>query len=373
MAKTSTILDLDDSQLQFTETSSTSTTHTFNENVPSSAIDNDDREELIDNENGTGTSSKNFNFSANFFSIDFYRRYFDVDTDDVKSRVVGAIVPRPNVKFLEDVIKRKPDLYGPFWIAVTLVISVAVSGNLASYFQVAVSEGGDSGSFRWHYDFHKVTLAATAVFGYAWLVPSGLFAYLMWTSSAGGLTFLELICLYGYSLVIYIPISLLWLIQINALQWILVLAGAGLSGAVLVLSLYPHFKEHAAKSCVVLICVIVALHFLLACGFMLYFFHAPGAGNTAMIPTVEPNKDNIPEILPNDKDAAKKEDEAKAAALKSEPEKEKRSTTNKALENGEGSGNEEVEKSPLNETEMTSKRKEEKTQEQSGVQENAKL
>ena len=92
-----------------------------------------------------------------------------------------------------------------------------------------------------------------------------------------------------------------------------------------------------------------------------------------MIPTVEPNKDNIPEILPNDKDAAKKEDEAKAAALKSEPEKEKRSTTNKALENGEGSGNEEVEKSPLNETEMTSKRKEEKTQEQSGVQENAKL
>lgn len=99
-----------------------------------------------------------------------------------------------------------------------------------------------------------------------------------------------------------------------------------------------------------------------------------------MIPTVEPNKDNIPEILPNDKDAAKKEDEAKAAALKSEPEKEKRSTTNKALENGEGSGNEEVEKSPLgeetvkgNETEMTSERKEEKTQEQSGVQENAKL
>ena len=27
------------------------------------------------------------------------------------------------------------------------------------------------------------------------------------------LTFLELICLYGYSLVVYIPVSVLWLIQ----------------------------------------------------------------------------------------------------------------------------------------------------------------
>ena len=37
--------------------------------------------------------------------------------------------------------------------------------------------------------------------------------FLWWTSQLASLTFLELICLYGYSLVVYIPVSVLWLIQ----------------------------------------------------------------------------------------------------------------------------------------------------------------
>ena len=92
-------------------------------------------------------------------------------------------------------------------------------------------------NFTWHYDFGKVSAAATAVFSYAWLVPAGIygfvlpvilllefsmskinyidfcFRFLWWTSQLASLTFLELICLYGYSLVVYIPVSVLWLIQ----------------------------------------------------------------------------------------------------------------------------------------------------------------
>ena len=56
------------------------------------------------------------------------------------------------------------------------------------------------------------------VFSYASLVPAGLFGYLWWAGagqvSSSTITFVELLCLYGYSMTIFIPVSLLWLIQV---------------------------------------------------------------------------------------------------------------------------------------------------------------
>lgn len=46
---------------------------------------------------------------------------------------------------------------------------------------------------------------------YAWLVPVALWAFLTWRRGAerqiGGYSFLETVCVYGYSLFIYIPTS----------------------------------------------------------------------------------------------------------------------------------------------------------------------
>ena len=126
------------------------------------------------------------------------------------------MVPVPGKSFLQHHIRPKPDLYGPFWICCTLVFSIAISGNLADFLQKSVDP---EQSIKWHYDFHKVTLAATAVFSYAGLVPASLYGFLWWSSSGLGtatLSFLELVCLYGYSLAIYIPVSLLWLIQVGS-------------------------------------------------------------------------------------------------------------------------------------------------------------
>ena len=131
-----------------------------------------------------------------------------------------------------------------------------------------------------------MTLGATAVFSYAWLVPGALYAFLWWTNTNTGgisnLSFLDLICLYGYSLVIYIPVSVLWLIQISAIQWILVLVAAGLSGAVISITLWPVLKENSSKASTILMIVILGLHLLLACGFMLYFFHVPGGSGSTV-------------------------------------------------------------------------------------------
>lgn len=84
---------------------------------------------------------------------------------------------------------------------------------------------------------------------------------------------LTLICIYGYSLGIYIPISVLWVIQITILQWMLVFGAALTTGAVLIIVLSPAL-QNSTKS-VILIGSILVAHFLLAAGFMLHFFHMP--------------------------------------------------------------------------------------------------
>lgn len=86
-------------------------------------------------------------------------------------------------------------------------------------------------------------------------------------------TMISLFCLYGYSLSIYIPVALLWTIQVQWLQWLFVLMAAFVSGAVLIFWLLPALRK--SKYFLILIGSILAFHFLLAAGFMLYFFHAP--------------------------------------------------------------------------------------------------
>merc|ERR1712037_816238 len=133
---------------------------------------------------------------------------------------------------------------------------------------------------KWHYDFHKVRLAATAVFSYASILPASLYGFLWWAGGAGAsgaaLSFLELVCLYGYSLSIYVPVSILWLIQVSWWQWLCVMLGAGLSGVVLFTPIWPAVRHQAARSSAIIMVIIVSLHLLLAVGFMLCFFHVPG-------------------------------------------------------------------------------------------------
>ncbi|XP_046480804.1 protein YIPF1 [Neodiprion pinetum] len=214
----------------------------------------------------------------NFWSIEYYQKFFNVDTDDVVQRIIRSIIPRGGENYLESHIRPKPDLYGPFWVCVTLIFAIAISGNMANYLQTANSQG-----FHWRYDFHIVSYAATAIFMYAWLLPLALWGALKWSTSkreddneliesntAPGI--LELLCLYGYSLSIYIPVAFLWTIQIGWLQWTLVAIAAFMSGGVLLRSLSPVI---AGKHKAIYAIAILGMHFLLAAGFKMYFFHNP--------------------------------------------------------------------------------------------------
>lgn len=143
-------------------------------------------------------------------------------------------------------------------------------------------------NYKWHYNFHLLSYAATIIISYVLFVPLTLWATIKWTPKQHELTpqdipddleplpntntsLLSFICVYGYSLAIYIPISLLWTVQISMLQYLLVIVGAISSGFALVLVLRPCLTT--SKHGFALTLAVVALHFLLAAGLMLYFFH----------------------------------------------------------------------------------------------------
>jgi len=92
--------------------------------------------------------------------------------------------------------------YGPFWICSTLVFVTAALGNFAAYLAHKTSAGGGE---AWHYDINKVTYAAIMFYGYVGVIPLGLYFLLKYLGVTSGLV--QLWCLYGYSLFVFIPAS----------------------------------------------------------------------------------------------------------------------------------------------------------------------
>lgn len=219
--------------------------------------------------------------SGGFWTFEYYQSFFNVDTMQVLDRVKGSVMPQPGRNFIKYYLRSNPDLYGPFWICVTLVFSVAISGNLSTF----LVKHGDP-TFHYRPQFHRVTIAAVVIFMYAWLVPIGLWGFLTWRQGAerqiGGYSFLETVCVYGYSLFIYIPTSVLWIIPYDWLRWTLILIAMVISGSVLVLTFWPVVRDDTKVTAVATVVTIVVLHTLLAVGCKLYFFHAETSPPTAL-------------------------------------------------------------------------------------------
>ncbi|XP_067273746.1 protein YIPF1-like [Pseudorasbora parva] len=221
--------------------------------------------------------------TGGFWTFEYYQSFFNIDTVQVLDRIKGSVMPLPGRNFVKHHIRSNPDLYGPFWICVTLVFSVAISGNLYTFLT-------EMGNTDYHYrpEFHRVSIAAVAVFLYAWLVPLGVWGFLTWRQSVerqiSGYTFLETVCVYGYSLFIYIPTSILWTIPLYWLQWLLIVIAMVISGSVLVLTFWPTVRDDTKLTAFVTMAVIVSLHALLAVGCKLYFFQTASHSGQQITP-----------------------------------------------------------------------------------------
>ncbi|KAM4064730.1 yip1 domain-containing protein [Hirsutella rhossiliensis] len=208
------------------------------------------------------------------WTLSFYGQFFDVDTSAVLSRCWAALFPRAN--FL-DVLEGNPDLYGPFWIATTVVLILFLGGTISKYLAATRST-------PFAYDFRLLSGAAGLIYGYTLFIPMALFLALRYFGSELA-NLLECWTLYGYANLIWIPVAIISWSPIEILNWVFVGVGFGLSVAFLVRNMYPVLSATDFQVSKVLLILVVLLHAALSLTIKILFFahgspvaRAPGEG-----------------------------------------------------------------------------------------------
>eukprot|EP01031_Cornospumella_fuschlensis_P036113 gene36113-43792_t len=198
-------------------------------------------------------------------SVRYYQPYFDIDTSDVSNRMAQAVFYcRREQNFLA-LIEGRPDGYGPFWIATTLVFVVAVASHLSGWFSSwmkgAVME----------YNFQSILNASSIIYGYASIAPSVI--WFVFKTYEEKLRLPSILCLYGYSLILYIPAVLLCLIPSDLVCWLSLLVATVLSGLFLLRNLAPMVNPAVNRQAGVLLAFVGCVQLSLMITLKLYFFY----------------------------------------------------------------------------------------------------
>lgn len=170
-------------------------------------------------------------------SVEYYRQYFDVNTEDVLLRLKYALLfcggASGQSPFL-DVVREKPDAYGPWWISTTLIFLMSVTS------QVTGMLSGTS------FNFEVVTWAAMTVYSYVGVLAVALWLALNYWLKAP-LSLLQCACVVGYSLTVYLPATLLCVLFGFLSYWPPLLAAGLLSSLFIAKALFPLVQHHDNK------------------------------------------------------------------------------------------------------------------------------
>ncbi len=139
------------------------------------------------------------------WNINFYKKYFAVDSHIVLERIRLSFVPSHK---LMDSIFDNPDLWGPFWMSTTLIVALFVGSALL---QSILTSGNPNAS---NYDLSKLYTAMSLIYPYVFGMP--LLVWLVCRYYSSPTTFFALVDLYGYTMCAWIPISVLYT---NLVTW----------------------------------------------------------------------------------------------------------------------------------------------------------
>ncbi|KEG10327.1 protein YIPF2 [Trypanosoma grayi] len=228
--------------------------------------------------------------TSKFWTIEFYQQFFDVDTRLVLLRMSNTMVPINPPDFLMDrdwrnsaaevpsyelreagvTLSRKPDLYGPFWICTTLWMTLGIVSNIMS--KIAFSHNTSNSGEKWGYDFTMASIASIVIYLYCFglgCITWGLMKY-----KELPVALLDTICLYGYSMFIFLPVTILCTIPVSPLQWIVVMVGGVWSTAFLLINFWHLWRATLSGAWFMGIVTFVgAFHMLLTMSFKFYFLN----------------------------------------------------------------------------------------------------
>ncbi|XP_072968465.1 uncharacterized protein [Typha angustifolia] len=195
------------------------------------------------------------------FTVGAYKPYFDVDTSDVLERIKDSLFPFKGA--FNEKTSENPDLYGPFWICTTLIFVAAAIGTFVTYVAHKLQKK------EWNYDINLVTWSAGLFYGYVTFVPLGLYIILKYFSAPSGLV--QLWCLYGYSLFVFIPASCLSIVPVEIFRWVIAGVAGFMSATFVAANLRAHIVS-AGERWFLIVAVIFLLQLALAVILKLYFF-----------------------------------------------------------------------------------------------------
>nr|XP_043635185.1 protein YIPF1 homolog [Erigeron canadensis] len=197
------------------------------------------------------------------FTVTAYQPYFDVDTSDILDRIKDSLFPLKGT--FSEKTASNPDLYGPFWICTTLIfVSASISASV-TYLANKLHHK------NWDYDIHLLTWSASVLYGYALFVPIILYIVLKYLSAPLGLA--QLLCLYGYSLFIFIPAVCLSIIPVEISRWVI----AGVAGFMSAMFVASNLQSHivsAGEKWVWIVAAITMLQLALSIVLKVYLFSA---------------------------------------------------------------------------------------------------
>eukprot|EP00252_Welwitschia_mirabilis_P025754 TRINITY_DN8186_c0_g1_i1.p1 TRINITY_DN8186_c0_g1~~TRINITY_DN8186_c0_g1_i1.p1 ORF type:complete len:164 (+),score=10.10 TRINITY_DN8186_c0_g1_i1:103-594(+) len=153
--------------------------------------------------------------------------------------------------------------YGPFWVCTTLIFVAAALGNVVAYIAHKTHHK------HWDYDINQVTWSAGLFYGYVTVIPLVVYFVLKYFSVPAGLV--QLWCIYGYSLFVFIPASCLSVVPIEIFRWVIVGAAGFISATFLAINLKYHINT-ASERWVLIVTGIFLLQLGLALILKLYFF-----------------------------------------------------------------------------------------------------
>lgn len=196
--------------------------------------------------------------SGKIWHVTYYRPYFDVDTFQVLNRIKKALLPIRSESFFDN---EQPDLYGPFWLATTLIFVINLVSSVESYIL---------DTDTWSDRAANLVIAASLIYSLLALVPFLCYCILSQSGSTMGL--IELISLYGYSLIPFVGTSLLCLVPMEWFRWVIMFVGAIWSGVLLVRNLWKEVESLVPARKYILAGVIAMGHLAIVLFANLVFF-----------------------------------------------------------------------------------------------------
>ena len=191
-------------------------------------------------------------------NMSFLQSYFDIETDDIIKRLLASLIPC-NKNFI-NLVEKKPDLYGPFWIYTTLIFIIASAGSLTQYIH-----GADQEDY-----FQKfIPIAGGVIYGVGFCLPLIVKALMYVFGSET--SFVLVLCIYAYSFTIYAPIFILC-IPFENLQWILLFLAVLDSSCFLLINFWTELSKYVDNRKYFILAVIGILQLSLLFVFKLEFF-----------------------------------------------------------------------------------------------------